>query len=94
MVSDCPRYSNVQVIARPTYRGHAACQWNGQAHALSVMNAKARVAQRRHAGSAHWLMPRVVRHVAASGLCLSGAGNRSVCGQVRTRVDTGPPPKP
>jgi hypothetical protein len=28
---------------------HAACQWNGQAHILSVMNAKARVAQRRHA---------------------------------------------
>jgi hypothetical protein len=28
---------------------HAACQWNGQAHVLSVMNAKARVAQRRHA---------------------------------------------
>jgi hypothetical protein len=28
---------------------HAGCQWNGQAHVLSVMNAKARVAQRRHA---------------------------------------------
>jgi hypothetical protein len=28
---------------------HTACQWNGQAHVLSVMNAKARVAQRRHA---------------------------------------------
>jgi hypothetical protein len=27
---------------------HAAYQWNGQAHVLSVM--KARVAQRRHAG--------------------------------------------
>jgi hypothetical protein len=28
---------------------HAACQRNGQAHALSVMNVKAHVAQRRHA---------------------------------------------
>jgi hypothetical protein len=28
---------------------HAACQWNGQAHVLSVMNVKARIAQRRHA---------------------------------------------
>jgi hypothetical protein len=28
---------------------HAVCQWNGQAHVLSVMNAKAHVAQRRHA---------------------------------------------
>jgi hypothetical protein len=28
---------------------HAACQWNGQPHVLFVMNAKARVAQRRHA---------------------------------------------
>jgi hypothetical protein len=40
---------------------HAACQWNGQAHVLSVM--KARVAQRRHVGfrplaSAACSMPR------------------------------------
>jgi hypothetical protein len=28
---------------------HAACQWNGQAYVLSVINAKARVVQRRHA---------------------------------------------
>jgi hypothetical protein len=28
---------------------HVSCQWNGQAHVLSVMNAEARVAQRRHA---------------------------------------------
>jgi hypothetical protein len=32
-----------------SWTGHAACQWNGQAHVLSVMDAKARVAQRRHA---------------------------------------------
>jgi hypothetical protein len=35
--------------AHVSWTGHAACQWNGQAHVLSVMNAKARVAQRRHA---------------------------------------------
>jgi hypothetical protein len=28
---------------------HAACHWNGQAHVLSVMNAKMCVAQRLHA---------------------------------------------
>jgi hypothetical protein len=28
---------------------HATCQWNGQAHVLSIMNAKAHVDQRRHA---------------------------------------------
>jgi hypothetical protein len=36
-------------VAHVSWTGHAACQWNGQAHALSVMNAKTRVAQRRHA---------------------------------------------
>jgi hypothetical protein len=35
--------------AHESWTGHAACQWKGQAHALSVMNAKAHVAQRRHA---------------------------------------------
>jgi hypothetical protein len=35
--------------AHVSWTEHAACQWNGQAHVLSVMNAKARVAQRRHA---------------------------------------------
>jgi hypothetical protein len=34
--------------AHVSWTGHAACQWNGQADALSVMNAKARVAQRRY----------------------------------------------
>jgi hypothetical protein len=29
---------------------HVTCQWNGQAHVLSVMNAVARVTQRRHTG--------------------------------------------
>ena len=41
MVSNC--------AAHVSWTEHAACQWNGQAHVLSVMNAKARVAQRRHA---------------------------------------------
>jgi hypothetical protein len=41
MVSNC--------TAHVSWTEHAACQWNGQAHVLSVMNAKARVAQRRHA---------------------------------------------
>jgi hypothetical protein len=27
---------------------HTACQWNGQAHVLSIMNTRVRVAQRRH----------------------------------------------
>jgi hypothetical protein len=36
MVSNC--------TAHVSWTEHAACQWNGQAHALSVMNAKARVA--------------------------------------------------
>jgi hypothetical protein len=39
MVSNC--------AAHVSWTEHAACQWNGQAHILSVM--KARVAQRRHA---------------------------------------------
>jgi hypothetical protein len=30
--------------AHVSWTEHAACQWNGQAHVLSVMNAKARVA--------------------------------------------------
>jgi hypothetical protein len=40
MVSNC--------VAHVSWTEHAACQWNGQAHVLSIM--KARVAQRRHAG--------------------------------------------
>jgi hypothetical protein len=35
MVSNC--------AARVSWTDHTACQWNGQAHVLSVMNAKARV---------------------------------------------------
>jgi hypothetical protein len=31
-------------IAHVSWTEHATCQWNGQAHVLSVMNAKARVA--------------------------------------------------
>jgi hypothetical protein len=42
MVSNC--------TAHISWTEHAACQQNGQAHMLSVMNAVARVAQRRHAG--------------------------------------------
>jgi hypothetical protein len=41
MVSNCAAYVS--------WTEHAARQWNGQAHVLSVMNAEARVAQRRHA---------------------------------------------
>jgi hypothetical protein len=37
-------------MARVSWTVHATCQWNGQAHVLSVMNAVARVVQRRHAG--------------------------------------------
>jgi hypothetical protein len=40
MVSNC--------AAHVSWDEHAACQWNGQTHVLSVM--KARVAQRRHVG--------------------------------------------
>jgi hypothetical protein len=40
MVSNCATHVS--------WTEHVACQWNGQAHVLSVM--KARVAQRRHAG--------------------------------------------
>jgi hypothetical protein len=36
-------------MAHVSWTEHATCQWNGQAHVLSVMNAKARVAQKRHA---------------------------------------------
>jgi hypothetical protein len=36
-------------VAHVSWTEHAACQWNGQAHVLSVMNVKTRVAQRRHA---------------------------------------------
>jgi hypothetical protein len=36
--------------ARVSWTVNATRQWNGQAHVLSVMNAVARVAQRRHAG--------------------------------------------
>jgi hypothetical protein len=35
--------------AHVSWSEHVAYQWNGQAHAFSVMNAKARVAQRHHA---------------------------------------------
>ena len=47
------RTSNTGVMvskwaAHVSWTEHAACQWNGQAHVLSIM--KARVAQRRHAG--------------------------------------------
>jgi hypothetical protein len=35
-------------VAHVSWTEHAACQWNGQAHVLSVV--KARVAQRRHTG--------------------------------------------
>ena len=41
MVSNC--------AAHVSWTEHTACRWNGQVHVLSVMNAKARVVQRRHA---------------------------------------------
>jgi hypothetical protein len=34
--------------AHAAWTGHAVCHWNGQAHVLSVINAKTRVAQRLH----------------------------------------------
>jgi hypothetical protein len=40
MVSNCTTHVS--------WTEYATCQRNGQAHVLSVMNAKARVAQRRH----------------------------------------------
>ena len=40
MVSNC--------VAHVSWTEHTTCQWNGQAHVLSIM--KARVAQKRHAG--------------------------------------------
>jgi hypothetical protein len=54
MIGSNPFLGNVRVMvskctAHVSWTEHAACQWNGQAHVLSVMNAKARVAQRRHA---------------------------------------------
>jgi hypothetical protein len=51
---------------------HAACQWNGQAHVLSAMNAKASVAQRRHVRFRPMAYAAHSCHVAASGLRLSG----------------------
>jgi hypothetical protein len=42
MVSNCATHVS--------WTEHASCQRNGQAHVLSVMNAVAHVAQRRHAG--------------------------------------------
>jgi hypothetical protein len=36
-------------MAHAVWTGHAAYHWNGQAHVLSVMNAKTRIAQRLHA---------------------------------------------
>jgi hypothetical protein len=36
-------------MAHISWTEHATCQWNVQAHVLSVMNVKARVAQRHHA---------------------------------------------
>jgi hypothetical protein len=49
------RTSNARVMvsnyaAHISWTEHAACQQNGQAHVLSIMNAVARVAQRRHPG--------------------------------------------
>jgi hypothetical protein len=50
-------------VAHVSWTEHAACQSNGQTHVLSVMNTP---------GSARWLMPRAVCHMAASRLRLSG----------------------
>jgi hypothetical protein len=36
-------------VAHAAWTGRAACYWNGQAHVLSVINAKTRVAQRLYA---------------------------------------------
>jgi hypothetical protein len=74
-------------MAHAAWTGHAACHWNEQAHVLTLMIA----------GSARWLTPRAVGHVAASGLRLGG--EQSVCDKVRippdqvwTRAGTEPPP--
>jgi hypothetical protein len=49
-----PFLGNMRVMvsnstAHTMWTGHAACHWNGQAHVLSVINAKTRVAQRLYA---------------------------------------------
>jgi hypothetical protein len=53
LIGSNPFLGNVRVIvsnctAHVSWTEHAACQWNGQAHVLSIINAKARVAQSRH----------------------------------------------
>jgi hypothetical protein len=54
LIGSNPFPGNVRVMVsnsttHVSWTEHAACQWNGQAHVLFIMNAKARVAQRRHA---------------------------------------------
>jgi hypothetical protein len=54
LIGSNPFLGNVRVMVSNctthiSWTEHAACKWNGQAHVLSVMNAKARVAQRRPA---------------------------------------------
>jgi hypothetical protein len=54
LIGSNPFLGNVRVMvsnctAHVSWTEHAACKWNGQVHVLSVMNVKARVAQRHHA---------------------------------------------
>jgi hypothetical protein len=54
LIGSNPFLGNVRVMvsnctAHVSWTKHGSCQRNGQAHVLSLMNAKARVAQRRHA---------------------------------------------
>jgi hypothetical protein len=67
---------------------HATCQWNGQAHVLSVTNVEAHAGSmpRIKVGSARWLKPRAVCHVAASGLRLSGEQEYMQPGPEPTRL--------
>jgi hypothetical protein len=49
LIGSNPFLGNVRVMVsnctgHVSWTEHAACQWNGQVHVLSVMNAKARVA--------------------------------------------------
>jgi hypothetical protein len=84
--------------AHVSWTEHAACQWNGQAHVLSVMNVEARVAQRRHAR----FHPLVYAARSMPGGSIGsplerGAGvhaDRSGLRQTRSKRVSAPPPPP
>jgi hypothetical protein len=79
LIGSNPFLGNVRVMVsncttHVSWTEHAAYQWSGQAHVLSVMNAKAHVAQRRHARF-HPLAYATWQHRVSAW-----AGSRSVCG--------------